>query len=246
MRLGLLVVRLRKISLPRRGNSVPWCRSTVRFLLDRHLVRRRRLVHRPLVLPRLVLRRRVVLCVDAVRLVVDEVPRRRLQSPGLLCVVDLRGEASRSAVDVATGLHVDVVLVVNEVPRRRLQPPGLLRAYHCKGHQRASSPLLRVYREGGVSRRRPQGRHIRLHGIRVRCGNNATKCSTHNQGSAGHARSRPMERSSRTRDHESQRSSSLQAYSALCRSRWTEANQFEMGVEAQADGSFKARVVAQG
>ena len=50
--------------------------------------------------------------------------RRRLQSPGLLRVVDLRGEASRSAVDVASGLHVDV-LVVDEVPRRRLQPPGL-------------------------------------------------------------------------------------------------------------------------
>ena len=70
-----------------------------------------------------------ILCVDAVRLVVDEVPRRRLQSPGLLRAVDLHGEASRSAVDVAAGLHVDVVLVVDEVPRRRLQPPGLLRAY---------------------------------------------------------------------------------------------------------------------
>ena len=97
-------------------------------LLDLHLVRRCRLVHHPLVLLRLVLRRRVVLCVDAVRLVVDEVPRRRLLSPGLLRVEDLPGEASRSAVDVAAGLHVDVVLVVDEVPRRRLQPPGLLRA----------------------------------------------------------------------------------------------------------------------
>ena len=129
MRLGLLVVRLRKIVLPLRGKSVPRCRSTMRLLLDLHLVRRRRLVHRPLVLLCLVLRRRVVLSVDAVRLVVDEVPRRRLQSPGLLRVVDLRGEASRSAVDVAAGLHVDVVLVVDEVPRRRLQPPGLLRPY---------------------------------------------------------------------------------------------------------------------
>ena len=46
----------------------------------------------------------------------DKVPRRRLQSPGLLRVVDLRGEASRSAVDVGAGLHVDVVLVVDEVP----------------------------------------------------------------------------------------------------------------------------------
>ena len=43
---------------------------------------------------------------------------------------------------------------------------------------------FRVYREGGVSRRRPQGRHIRLHEIRVSCGNNATECSTDNQGSA--------------------------------------------------------------
>ena len=50
----------------------------MRLLLDRYLVRCRRLVYRPLVLLRLVLRRRVVLCVDAVRLVVDEVPRRRL------------------------------------------------------------------------------------------------------------------------------------------------------------------------
>ena len=129
MRLGLLVVRLRKIALPRRGDSVPRCRSTMRLLLDRHLVRRRRLVRRPLVLLRLVLRRRVVLCMDAVRLVVDEVPRRRLQSPDPLRVVDLRGDASRSTVDVAAGLHVDVVLVVDVVPRRRLQPPGLLRAY---------------------------------------------------------------------------------------------------------------------
>ena len=101
----------------------------MRLLLDRHLVQRRRLVHPALVLLRLVLRRRVVLCVDAVHLVKGEVPRRRLQSPGLLRVVDLRGEASRSAVDVATGLHVDVVLVVDEVPRRRQQPPGLLPAY---------------------------------------------------------------------------------------------------------------------
>ena len=62
----------------------------------------------------------VGLFVDAVRLVLDEVPRNRLQSTGLLRVVDLRGEASRSAVDVAAGLHVNVVLVVDEVPRRRL------------------------------------------------------------------------------------------------------------------------------
>ena len=67
----------------------------------------------------------------------------------------------------------------------------------------ASSPVLRVYREDGVSRRRPYGRHIRLHRVRVRCGNNATECSTDNQGSAGHARSRPVERSSRARDRES-------------------------------------------
>ena len=129
MRLGLLVVRLRKIALPRREESVPRCCSTMRLFLDRHRVRHRRLVHRPLVLLRLVLRRRVVLCLDAVHLVVDEVPRRCLQSPALLRVVDLSGEASRSAVDVAAGLHVNVVLVVDEVPRRRLQPPGLLRAY---------------------------------------------------------------------------------------------------------------------
>ena len=38
-------------------------------------------------------------------------------------------EASRSKVDVAGGLHMDVVLVVDEVPPRRLQLPGLLRAY---------------------------------------------------------------------------------------------------------------------
>ena len=129
MRLGLLVARPRKIALLRRGESVPRCRSTMRRLLDRRLVRRRHLVHRPLVLLRLVLRRRVVLCVDAVRLVADEVPRRRLQSPDLLRVVDLREEASRSAVDVAAGLHMDVVLVVDEVRRRRLRPPGLLGAY---------------------------------------------------------------------------------------------------------------------
>ena len=67
MRLGLLVVRLRKIALPCRWESVPRCRSTTRLLLDRHLVRRRRLVHRPLVRLRLVLRRRGVLCVDAFR-----------------------------------------------------------------------------------------------------------------------------------------------------------------------------------
>ena len=129
MRLGLLVVRLRKIALPLRGESLSRCRSTMLFLLHRHLVRRRRLVHCPLVMLRLVLRRKVVLCLDTVRLVVDEVPRQRLQSPGLLHVVDLHGEASRSAVDVAASLYVDVVLVVNEVARRRLQPPGLLRAY---------------------------------------------------------------------------------------------------------------------
>ena len=41
----------------------------------------------------------------------------RLQSLGLLRVVDLRGEASRSAVNLAEGLHVDAVLVVDEVPR---------------------------------------------------------------------------------------------------------------------------------
>ena len=81
MRLGRLVVRLTKIGLPRRGKSVPRCRSTMRLLLDRHQVRRRRLVHRPLVLLRLILRRRLVLCVDVVHLVVDEVPRRRLQPP---------------------------------------------------------------------------------------------------------------------------------------------------------------------
>ena len=57
------------------GGVSPRRRSTMRLLLDRHLVRRRGLVHRPLVLLCLVLRRRVVLCVDAVRLVVDEVPR---------------------------------------------------------------------------------------------------------------------------------------------------------------------------
>ena len=89
----------------------------------------RRMVHRPLVLLHLVLRRRGVLCVDAVCLVVDEVPRRRLQSPGLVRVVDLRREASPSAGDVAAVVHVNVVLVVDEVPRRRLQPPRLLRAY---------------------------------------------------------------------------------------------------------------------
>ena len=88
----------------------------MRLFLNRDLARRRRFVHRPLVLLCLVLRRRVVLCVDAARLVVDKVPRRRLQSPGLLRVVDLRGEASRSAIDVGAGPHVDVVLVVDEVP----------------------------------------------------------------------------------------------------------------------------------
>ena len=127
MRLDILVVRQRKIVLLRRGDSASRCRSAMRLFLDRHLVRRRRLVHRPLVLLRLVLRRRVILCVDAARLVVDEVPLRRVQSPGLLRVVYLRGEASRRAVDVAAGLHVDVVLAVDEVPCRRPQPPGLLR-----------------------------------------------------------------------------------------------------------------------
>ena len=70
---------------------------------------------------------------------------------------------------------------------------------HCKGHQRPSSPLLRVYRDWGVSRRRPRIRHIGLHAIRVRCGNNATECSTDNQGSAGYARSRLVEHGGRTR-----------------------------------------------
>ena len=117
MRLGFLVVRLRKIALPRRGESVPRCRSTVRLLLDRHLVRRRRLVYRPLVLLHLVLRRRVVMRVDAVRVVVEEVPRRRSQSTGLLGVVDQRGEASRSWSARGRGF--------TSAP----EPPGLLRAY---------------------------------------------------------------------------------------------------------------------
>ena len=176
----LVLLRLVKIAVPRRGESAPRCRSTMRLLLDHHLVRRRRLVHCPLALLRLVQRRTVVLCVDAVRLVVDEVPRRRLQSPGLFRAVDLLGEASRSAVNVAAGLswiryscstwfHVDVC-----------NHQVCIERTHCKNHQRASSPLLRVYREEGVSRRRPQGRHLRRHGIRVRCSNNETECSTDN------------------------------------------------------------------
>ena len=66
---------------------------------------------------------------DAVCLVVDEVSRGRLLLSGLLRMVDMQGEASRGAVDMAADLYVDVVLVVDEVPRRRPQPPGLLRAY---------------------------------------------------------------------------------------------------------------------
>ena len=79
MHLGFQLERRRKIDLPRLGESVPRCRSTMRLILDRHLIRRRRLVHRPLFLLRLVLHRRVVLCVDAVRLVVEGVPPLRLQ-----------------------------------------------------------------------------------------------------------------------------------------------------------------------
>ena len=172
------IVRLKKIVLPRRGESAPRWRQTVRLLLDRHLVRRRRMVHRPLVLLRLLLRRRVILCVNAVRLVVDEVPRGRLQSLGLLRVVDMCGEASRSAVDTGADLYVDVALVVDEVPRRRPQPPGLLRAYPLRRPSASFVVLLRIYREGGVSRGRPQGRHIPLHGKSVRHENNAAECST--------------------------------------------------------------------
>ena len=71
MRLGLMVVRLKKIALPRWGESVPRGRSTMYLLQDRQLVQRRHLVYLSLVLPRLVLRRTVALCVDAARLVVE-------------------------------------------------------------------------------------------------------------------------------------------------------------------------------
>ena len=50
MRLGLLVVHLRKTALPSGGESIPRWRSMMRLPLDRHLVRRRLLAHRPLVL----------------------------------------------------------------------------------------------------------------------------------------------------------------------------------------------------
>ena len=87
----------------------------------------------------------------------------------------------------------------------------------------------------GVAHKDERHIHSCLHGISVRCGNNATGCSTDNQGSAGHARSRPVERRRRTRYRESQIRSSFRACSALCRLRWTEANQFEMGFHAQGE-----------
>ena len=158
VRLRLPVARLWETALPRLGESAPLSRATVGLLLARHLVLRHRLVHRRLALLRLVLRRGVALRVDAVHLVGAAL------HAVVLRVVDLRGEAHHAARWSRVGtwtrvgkrtwfswwtrFHVDDYCdaCCHQVSFSHTQR---------KDSPRAPSDLIRVYREGGVSRRCP-------------------------------------------------------------------------------------------